>query len=189
MTVHNLRKTNSNATHPLKNNDLVWVARGGPPKQVTLNREARISSAAKPESSVCQEKLIFFGCEIVVVYTSRHFVQIKESETGAAAAAAALLRFLCGVTRRRRRWRRRCWCWARAYTSASFSISSPKDTTRGTPALRTAAAPPMGALRFGASPGARECWSAKIRGVERKSPSFGVPEGGSYHHPFKNWGC
>lgn len=45
------------------------------------------------ESSVCREKLIFFGCEIVVVYTvSRHFVQIRESEAGAAAAAVALLR-------------------------------------------------------------------------------------------------
>lgn len=100
------------------------------PKQVVTLKPGRRASLRlpNPESSVCQEKLIFFGCEIVVVYTSRHFVQIRESET--AAAGAALLRFLCDddaddVGRRRE------------LTSGFFSISSPKDTResrRGTPA-------------------------------------------------------
>lgn len=72
------------------------------------------------ESSVCREKLIFFGCEIVVVYTaSRHFVQIRESETGAAAAAL----------RRRQRRRRLLGC-ARANV-VFFSISSPKRRLEG----------------------------------------------------------
>lgn len=71
----------------------------------------------------------------------------------------------------------------RELPSVSFSISSPKDTARGTPALRmrTAAAPPMGALRFGASPRSERMLLDEDKGgVERKSP-----EGGCYHHPPK----